>query len=428
LPDVTSTLDPTLQDDLRLPAAGPEPEDRSGPLGALRNKLFARYVSTLAISMTGMWVRITAMGYLVYELTEDPFKLGLMSFAQAVPELLAGPLAGAYLDRIDRRKVLLVTQTIFVAAMIAILLLLLADAVEFWHLLVIGVTIGTVAGFDWPARLAVVPALVPRSDLQSAVALNSSAFNGARITGPTIAGWLISWFGVAWCYAYSVVTAIPFVITVFRTKEIGGAERGKPAMGAMATLIEGYRYIWAHKTIRSLLSVDIVPIALGMSYVTMAPAFVREVLDLGGGGLGLLLAANGVGSLTGTLMVAALSNYRHRGRLVIAGVGAFGVLMMLFAWTSSLWLSLPAIAMLGLVIALYGTMNDTLIQTTVDDAYRGRVMAAYSMFWGLTPIGGLFAGWLAGVWNVQWALAVNGALVLCYAPWLWFRTPIRHVT
>jgi MFS family permease len=424
---VTLTVESATEPIEATAGVEPEAEPRVGALDALRNKLFARYVSTLAFSMTGMWVRITAMGYLVYDLTEDPFKLGLMSFAQAVPELVAGPLAGAYLDRIDRRKVLLVTQSIFVAAMLAVLLLLLADAVRFWHLLVIGVTIGTVAGFDWPARLSVVPALVKRSELQSAVALNSSAFNGARITGPTIAGWLISGFGVAWCYAYSVFAAIPFVITVFRTKEIGGQDRGKPTIGAFATLVEGYRYIWQHRTIRSLLSVDIVPIALGMSYVTMAPAFVREVLDLGGGGLGLLLAANGVGSLTGTLVVAGLNNYRHRGRFVIAGVGAFGILMVLFAWTSSIWISLPAIAMLGLVIALYGTMNDTLIQTTVDDAYRGRVMAAYSMFWGLTPIGGLFAGWLADIWSVQWALAINGVLVLCYAPYLWFRTPIRHV-
>ena len=404
-----------------------EPEEPVSPLGALRNKLFARYVSTLAFSMTGMWVRITALGYLVYDLTGDPFKLGLMSFAQAVPELVAGPLAGAYLDRVDRRKVLLITQSIFIVAMIAVLALLLSDSVQYWHLLVIGVTIGTVAGFDWPARLSVVPALVKRSELQSAVALNSAAFNGARITGPTIAGWLISGLGVAWCYAYSALAAIPFVWTVFRTKEIGAKEIAKPTMGAFATLVEGYKYIWQHKTIRSLLSVDIVPIALGMSYVTMAPAFVREVLDLGGAGLGLLLAANGVGSLTGTLAVAALSGYRHRGRFVIVGVGAFGILMVLFAATSSLWFSLPAIAMLGLVIALYGTMNDTLIQTSVDDAYRGRVMAAYSMFWGLTPIGGLFAGWLADIWSVQWALGVNGILVLCYAPFLWFRTPIRHI-
>ncbi|MEJ7837171.1 MAG: MFS transporter [Thermomicrobiales bacterium] len=412
---------------LAQPDPEPAPDEPASALGALRNVLFRQYVSTLAFSMTGMWVRITALGYLVYDLTGDPFKLGLMSFAQAVPELVAGPLAGAYLDRIDRRKVLLVTQSIFIVSMIAILILLLTGNVQYWHLIVAGVLIGTVAGFDWPARLSVVPALVKRSELQSAVALNSAAFNGARITGPTIAGWLISGFGVAWCYAYSAVASLPFIWTVYRTKEIGAREIAKPTVGAFATLIEGYRYIWRHKTIRSLLSVDIVPIALGMSYVTMAPAFVSDVLDLGGGGLGLLLAANGVGSLAGTLAVAALSGYRHRGLFVIIGVAAFGILMMLFAGTSSLIFSLPAIAMLGLVIALYGTMNDTLIQTSVDDAYRGRVMAAYSMFWGLTPIGGLFAGWLADIWSVQWALAINGLLVLCYVPYLWFGTPIRHV-
>lgn len=412
-----------------IPEPSPtEPEDRVEGLGALRNTVFARYVSTLALSMTGMWVRITAMGYLVYEVTEDPFKVGLMSFAQAIPELLAGPLAGAYLDRINRRRVLLVTQLVFVSLILLLTILVAAGSVQFWQLLVIGATLGTAAGFDWPARLSVVPSLVKRSELQSAVALNSAAFNGARIIGPTIGGWLIAWFGVAWCFGFTVAAAVPFIFIVFSLRQLAQKATTKHSSGALTTLVEGYRYIWQHKTIRSLLSVDIVPIALGMSYSIMAPVFVKDVLGLGGGGLGLLLAANGVGSLIGTIAVAMLSGSRHRGRIVIFGVGAFGSLLMLFAWTSSIWLSLPAIAMLGLVMALYGTMNDTLIQTTVDDAYRGRVMAAYSMFWGLTPIGGLFAGWLADVWNVQWALAINGMLVLCYAPFLWFRTPIKHVT
>jgi MFS family permease len=410
-----------------VPEPSPDPEHHVTGLGALRNKVFAPYVSTLALSMTGMWVRITAMGYLVYEVTEDPFKVGLMSFAQAIPELLAGPLAGAYLDRIDRRKVLLATQLIFVTLIALLTILVSTGSVEFWQLLVIGATIGMAAGFDWPARLSVVPSLVKRSELQSAVALNSAAFNGARIIGPTIGGWLIAFLGIAWCFGFAVAAAVPFIFVVFNLRQLAQPATTKQTAGALTTLVEGYRYIWAHKTIRSLLSVDIVPIALGMSYSIMAPVFVKDVLGLGGGGLGLILAANGVGSLIGTIAVAMLSGFQHRGRLVIFGVGSFGIIMMLFAWTSSLWLSLPAIAMLGLVMALYGTMNDTLIQTTVDDAYRGRVMAAYSMFWGLTPIGGLFAGWLADVWNVQWALAINGALVLCYAPVLWFRTPIRHV-
>lgn len=418
-----------------VPPAGeppvPEPApgaDRSGPLEALRNQSFARFWSTFSLSMTGIWVRITAMGVLVYDLTGDPFKLGLMSFAQAVPELVAGPIAGAYLDRVDRRKVIVATQALALTVTAAITVLVYAGSVQYWHLLTAGVALGTVSGFDWPARLALVPSLVSRRDLQSAVALNMAGFNASRILGPTIAGWIIGGLGIAACFAFTTAAIVPLLLvvmtlTVVRPVVARTAEQESPRR----MLVEGYRYIWRTPSIRGLLSVDIVPIALGMSYSTMAPAIARDVLHLPDGGLGWLLGTLGAGALIGTVVVALSSRMRYRGRFVILAVAAFGAAVVVFGLSGSVWLSFPTIFFLGLVFSMYSTMNDTLVQTNLDDEYRGRVVSVQSMLWGLTPVGGLLAGFLATLINVQWAVAINGLLILCYVPYLWLRTPVRRL-
>lgn len=403
-------------------------DTRSSAFASLTNRFFAKYLMALVFSMTGMWVRITAMGYLVYDLTGDPFKLGLISFAQAGPELIFGPIAGAYLDRIDRRKVLLAVQATYIVMMALLTYIVAAGIVEYWHLLTIAVIVGIAVAFDWPARLSIVPALVERRHLQSAVALNAAAFNGSRVIGPTIGGWLIGAVGISFCFGFTTFAALPFALVLLSMSAIRPpVSIDIPPVGAWSSLMDGYRYIWRNRDIRGLLSVDIIPIALGMSYATMAPAIARDVLGMGATGLGFLLTANGVGSLTGTLLVAVLSGVRNRGRIVVIGVAAFGVILIVFGLSDSIWLSIPTIIVLGLVYATYGTMNDTLLQTNVDDAYRGRVMAAYSMFWGLSPVGGLLAGFLAGYVGVQWAVAINGMLVLLYVPFLWFGTPIRRI-
>lgn len=419
-PDATSTPRP--------PTLLPERDTRSGAFSSLGNPFFARYLAALFLSMTGMWVRVTAMGYLVYDLTEDPFKLGLISFMQAAPELIFGPVAGAYLDRIDRRKLLRMVQFINITMMGLLTFLVATGTVQYWHLLVIALIVGTAAAFDWPARLSIVPALVERKHLQSAVALNAAAFNGARVVGPSIGGSLIGGVGLAFCFAFTSISAVPFLLVLFTMAAIRpNISVHETPQGAWSSLMEGYRYIWRNREMRGLLSVDIIPIALGMSYTTMAPAIAADVLHMGDGGLGWLLTANGIGAVSGTLLVAFLSNTRNRGRIVVGGVGVFGVLLIVFGLSGNVVLSLVTIITLGLVVATYSTMNDTLIQSNVDDEYRGRVMASYSMLWGLSPIGGLLAGTLAAYVGVQWAVAINGMLVLLYVPFLLFKTPVRHI-
>jgi MFS family permease len=309
--------------------------------------------------------------------------------------------------------------------MLVLATLAATGTVEVWHIMVIASVAGVASAFDWPARLSLVPSLVTKPQLQSAVALNAAAFNTSRIVGPVVAGLLIGTFGVAAAFYLNAAMYIPFIF-VLATISIDRA-LPKARESAVGSLVAGYRYIWRTPTIRGLLSVDIVPLMFGIAYFTLAPAVARDVLGLGSRGLGLLLAANGIGHLSGTLMVALMSGIRRRGRIVVTGVGCFGVGLVGFALSRNVVLSVAIIALLGLAVAIYGTLNDTLLQTQVDDAYRGRVLSVYSMFWGLTPIGSLEAGFLANHLGVQTALAINGVLILAYVPVLLRFTPVKRI-
>lgn len=405
------------------------PEPKPGAFEALKNAVFARYVSTMSLSLMGMWIRVTAMGFLVYEITEDPFLLGLIGVIQGAPQLVCAPIAGAYLDRIDRRKVLMAVQSTILLNMLFLTWLVWSDRVNFGWLALIAAITGICASFDWPARLSIMPTLVSRRELPSAVALNSAAFNAARVVGPALSGWIIALMGMAASFFISGVSVVPFLLVLFTlaasipTAPPKETQLEKP----FASLIDGYRYIWRHESIRTLIMNDLFPIIIGMSYMAMTPAIASDVLDLGPEGLGILMTAAGLGSLAGTLSVTRLNNLPNRGRMVLWGMAFFAVMIMLYGLSSVYLLSLVAIAFVGLGYGIAATMNDTLIQLNVDDRYRGRVMAVYSTVWGLSPAGGLLAGAMANVVGLQLAVALNGLIVLLYVLYLWIWSPMKRM-
>ena len=366
----------------------------------MKNAFYAKYVSSVALSLFGMWVRITAMGYLVYEITEDPFLLGVIGVVQGAPQLVFGPLAGAYLDRWDRRKVLMGVQLVMLTMMMLVTWLVWTDRVTFGWLVAISIVVGASASFDWPARLSIIPMLVSRRELPSAVAINSAAFNGARVIGPAIAGWLIAAFGMAGSFFLSGAATVPFLILLIgmaATVPTAPPKRTGPAESPFKTLMEGYKYIWHTVEIRTMIGIDLFPIIIGMSYISMTPAIARDVLGQGPEGLGWLLTCAGVGSPIGTLIVTRLNSWPNRGRIVLVAVMLFAVMIMFYGLSSSFYLSLVAITLVGLGYGTSSTLNDTLIQLNVDEVFRGRVMAAYSTIWGLSPAGGLLAGWMANI-------------------------------
>lgn len=405
------------------------PESKPGALEALKNAVFARYVSTMSMSLMGMWIRVTAMGFLVYEITEDPFLLGLIGVIQGAPQLVCAPIAGAYLDRVDRRKVLIAVQATILLNMVFLTWLVMTERVNFAWLAVIAVIVGICASFDWPARLSIMPTLVTRRELPSAVALNSAAFNAARVVGPALSGWIIAILGMAASFFISGISVVPFLLVLFTLAASmpTAPPRETSLEKPFSSLIDGYRYIWRHETIRTLIMNDLFPIIIGMSYMAMTPAIARDVLNLGPEGLGMLMTAAGIGSLAGTLSVTRLNNLPNRGRMVLWGMASFGTLIMIYGLSSIYLFSLVAIAFVGLGYGIASTMNDTLIQLNVDEKYRGRVMAAYSTIWGMSPAGGLLAGAMANVVGLQWAVALNGLIVLLYVVYLWIWSPMKHI-
>jgi MFS family permease len=390
-----------------------EPAMTAIRMAALQNTEFRRFWFSITLALTGLWIRITVQGYLVYDLTDDKFMLGLVGFLSAIPVLLLSPVVGSVVDRFDRRKVLFGTQLFSIANLLALATLDATGYLEVYHILIIAALAGAASAFDWPARLSLVPAMVTRDELQSAVALNSASFNGARIIGPVIGGGLIGIIGTAACFYLSAFAFLPSLIIVL-TLVIDQSAPRQEHESPIQNVLAGYRYIWKFPMLRSLLSVDLVPVMFGMSFFSLLPALTRDVYGSGSGGLGLLYAADGAGAFIGVMTVAALTGLRGRGRLVIIFVGLFAVVQIAFSLAPNLWLGMVLIFAMGCVGSLYATLADTLIQTIINDEYRGRVMAVYSTFWGLTPIGYLQAGIIARFWGTQTAIFVNAVIVLLY--------------
>ena len=405
----------SLETDLVAPSADLEPRRPEKPrrIAALNNRQFLHYWLAITLALTGLWIRITVQGYLVYEMTSDKFLLGLVGFLSALPVLLLSPVVGVVVDRFERRKVLFVTQAFIAANLFVLATLDALDILRVSHILVISTLAGAASAFDWPARLALVPNMVEDHELQSAVALNSAAFNGARIVGPVIGGMLIAVIGTAACFYLSAFAFLPSMVVLLTLSIDRALPSGEPS-SPLRTIMDGYRYIWNYPTLRSLLSVDLIPVIFGMSFFALLPALTRDVYGRGSEGLGFLYAADGAGAFLGVMLVAALTTLRRRGRLVMLFVFLFAVIQILFSFAPTLWIGMVLIFALGLVSALYGTLADTLIQTIIDDQYRGRVMAVWSTFWGLTPIGYLQIGIVAEQWGTQRAILVNACVVLLY--------------
>ena len=398
--------------------------DSSGPtrapdsgirrFAAFHNPTFLRFWMAITLALAGLWVRITVQGYLIYDLSHDKFLLGLAGFLSALPVLLLSPVVGVVVDRFERKRILLATQSFMALCLFTLATLDAVGVLTVTHILIIASLAGGASAFDWPARLSLVPNLVTQDELPSAVALNSAAFNGARIIGPVIGGVLIGVIGTALCFYVSAIAFLPSIVFLLTLTLDRRLPDQRPAESALQNLLGGYRYIWSSSTLRSLLSVDLFPVMFGMSFVALLPAVTRDTYQVGSGGLGLLFAADGAGALLGVMVIAILTGLRNRGRLVIIGVFLFAVMQIGFAAAPTLALGMALIFLMGCVGSIYATLNDTLVQTVVDDEYRGRVMAVYSTFWGLTPIGYLEAGFVASHWGTQVAIGINGGIVLLY--------------
>ena len=395
---------------------------------ALKHRNFQLFFIGQLISVIGTWMQNVSQPWLVYQLTGSPLYLGIVSFSSAVPVLVLALFAGVFVDRVPKRKLLMVTQTL---AMIQAFLLA-ADVflgwVQPWHIVIFAICLGTINAFDGPTRQAFVVEMVGKEDLQSAIGLNAVIFQGARIIGPSIAGILLAVIGPAWCFFVNGVSfiAVIFCLWLMRVPGIIGAKSG---VNPIAQMREGLSFIRHNQIVLTLISMVAVANIFAFGYSALMPAFAQDVLRQGPEGLGLLSASVGAGALIGALIVASLGGFKHKGALLTLGNLFFPMMVLLFAWSNTFPLSMAILVGAGLGFMVQNGMTNTLVQTSVPDHLRGRVMSVYMLvFQGFFPIGSLMAGTIAQNFGVPIGAAFGGTIALMAGLfWLWRAPYIRKL-
>lgn len=388
-----------------------QPSGASFMFRALKHRNYRLFFTGQGISMIGTWMTRIATGWLVYKLTGSALMLGVVGFAGQIPSFLLAPIAGVMVDRWDRHRLLVVTQVLAMVQSLAVGVLALTGLIEVWHIIALSIFQGGINAFDMPARQSFVVEMVDnRDDLPNAIALNSSMVNSARLLGPSIGGVIIAIVGEAWCFIIDGVSYIAVIASLLAMNVIRTAAPPRHDPGMMEQLFEGWKYVRSSPAISKILLLLAFISLVGMPYTVLMPVFAEKILAGGPYTLGFLMAASGVGALTGAGFLAARRSVVGLGRFIPIMAGVFGAGLIGFSLSRTLWFSLPLMVMTGMGFMVQMAVSNTLIQTIVDEDKRGRVMSFYTMaFMGTTPFGSLIAGTLADRIGAPNTLLIGGA-------------------
>ncbi|HEY3082962.1 MAG TPA: MFS transporter [Chloroflexota bacterium] len=393
--------------------------DEPGPVAGRRWAALAHREYRLlwlgsAASHTGDWMHQVALGWLVLDLTGSAYYLGLAAFARAVPQLALSLPAGVLADRADRRRLLGAGQGAMAALTLLLALLVAAGDARVGPILGLVFLVGCAGALTVAARQTLLPGTVPREALANAVGLHALVSTSTRTLGPALAGALLATVGVAACFfAQAVSLALALATSLaMRPPPREAAPSGRP--GPLADLAEAWRYVRRAPDVSGLLLAAAVPAGLGMPYLTLLPLFARD-WGVGAAGLAVMVAAAGAGSTAGALAFALAGDARRQGYVLLLSGGLFGAALLALAASDGLVLALPGLLGAGFASAVYQATNNTLLQLTAPDALRGRVMSAYALCWGMTPLGALLQGWLAERLPITLVIGVAGALCLAFS-------------
>lgn len=380
-------------------------------LRALRHRNYRLFFIGQSISLVGTWMTRLAATWLLWRLTNSVEMLGLLGFVGQVPTFLLAPVAGVWVDRLDRHRLLVVTQALAMLQAFTLAALVLSGNIVVWEIFALQLLLGVINAFDMPTRQALLIDLIEdRADLPNAVALNSSIVNGARLIGPTIAGLLIAWVGEGWCFFADGVSYIA-VIASLLIMRIAPRPRVAKGKRVFRDLHDGLRHAFGFAPIRSILLLLALLGLAGMPYRVLMPVIAAQTLHGGPHTLGFLMAAMGGGALIGALYLASRSTVLGLGRLIPFAVATFGVSLAGVGLSRWLPLSLLLMFTMGIGFMVHLAASNTLIQTLVREEMRGRVMALYLMaFMGMATFGSLLAGAVAGEIGAPLTL-VGGGLV-----------------
>ena len=385
---------------------------RTGAFRALRHRNYRLYFFGQLTSLAGTWMQSAAQSWLVLKLTNSSIMLGVVSFAQFAPILLVGLFAGVVIDRIDRRRMLIGTQTLLMLSAFTLAILTLTGLVRVEHVIILAAFNGTVGSFDMPGRQSFVVEMVGYDDLANAIALNSMMFNGARMLGPAAAGLLIAWLGTGACFFLNGLSFLAVIWSLWqmniaaRSIEIGGAR-------VLAQLHEGLSYVWANRVILSQMILAAVTNGFGYQYLVLVPIFARNVLHGDAQAYGFLVAIQGLGSVLGAATLASRVTSSGIRNNLIAGLFISAIGIVIFGLSPWLSLSLLAQLVIGVGLTNFRASNNTLVQLFVSDDLRGRVMSTYQLASvGMMPLGALTVGFMGHKLGPQHTVLICGLVTI----------------
>ena len=388
---------------------------------ALRHPNFRLYTGGQLVSLVGTWMQSVAQGWLMHRLTHSAMWLGLLGFTQFLPVMFISLWGGVVADRIDRRRLLLLTQSLFLVQAAALATLVTLGVVRPWMVLALAGVYGLVNAFDIPTRQSFIVEMVGREDLPNAIAINSTMFNTARIVGPASAGVLLAVVGEGGCFW---INALSYFAVIWSLTRIRLPARplwhGGPHMGS--TLMEGVRYAWGTRPIRNLLLLLGVTAGIGFQYLLLLPVYARDILHAGPRAYGLLVTAFGIGALLGAVRLTEKHHRRGLRMNVFLGLGSCAVGLAGFAWSRLIPVSFAFGVLAGFGLIVYVASTNTLVQLTTEDRFRGRVMSLYAlMFMGTAPLGALASGAVAQRFGAPVSTTGSAAVMLLGAVWMAFR-------
>jgi MFS family permease len=389
---------------------------------ALRHRNYRLFFAGQLISLIGTWMDQVAEAWLVYRLTGSALLLGTVAFASQIPVFLLAPIGGALADRLDRRKILICTQSSMMLLTFILAGLTLSHRVHIWQVVTLAALTGVVNAIDLPARQAFVVDMVSRADLVNAIALNSSMFNGARIVGPALAGIVVAAIGEGWCFFANGVSFIAVIagLGLMKIDRPRLAIEGSP----LENIMEGFKFVAQSGPVRALMVLLGLVSFTAMPYAVLMPLFADKILHGGAQALGLLMGCSGVGALGGALTLAMRKTLKGLSVWVAASCAGFGMALLLFSFSRWLWLSAALLVPAGFCMMIQMASSNTLIQSMVPDRLRGRVMSVYAMtFMGMAPLGALLAGSLAHKLGAPMTVGIGGVVAIVGAGLFGLKLP-----
>ncbi len=386
-------------------------------LSSLKYRNYRLFFAGQGISLVGTWMQMVAISWLVYHLTNSALLLGMVGFFSQIPSFILTPVTGVLIDRWNRHKILIITQTLSMIQALVLAFLTITGTINILSIILLSLGLGLINAFDMPARQAFVIEMVEKKeDLPNAIALNSSLVNVARFIGPTVAGLLVAAVGEGLCFLINGLSYIAVIIALLAMNMSKIKRRVNIINNIAKEIKEGFKYSFGFAPIRSILLILGLVSLIGMPYLVLMPIFAKDILHGGANTLGFLNAAAGAGALVGGIYLASKKSVLGLGKILAFAIGIFGLSLIVFALSKNLYFSLSMMLVSGLGMLVQIAASNTLLQTITEDDKRGRVMSFFTMaFMGMSPFGNLIAGAMADKIGAPNTVLISGGVCIIAA-------------